>query len=188
MKPVGWCKCSVLLGSVIYLAGCSSSGKEVLRTPPTWVDRLPEQRGWVFAVGYSPSYLELEDSWEAAEIEARENLSRSLRVKVSRLSRWWNSKQIEITREELDREALALAWLGGVTRAQYYDEANRLFYVLVGMRTDLRIEELVKKTEKIFQRVERGKEISNKEIREMAERAFEALEAFFERRDFQNIF
>lgn len=50
------------------------------------------------------------------------------------------------------------------------------------------IEGLVKKKRENFSKSKKGEKINKKEIREMAERAFETLEAFFERRDFQNKF
>jgi len=125
---------------VVLLLGCAPFQRGPL--PPDWINHLPQKPGWIFALGYALPHLNPANAWQDAAQKGREELARTLRLTIQGEQGWYQFQQETTLQEHLSREILNVVEMGSQVLRRYYDPRERMYYVLVGMRTDLVFEEL----------------------------------------------
>ena len=85
---IRWVKALLLLGFIIHLSCGYGSGLH-RKSPsrgthlyPHWFTEMPQRRGAIFAVGYSPVYMNIKTSWQEAKDNALLNLAKAYWVSV----------------------------------------------------------------------------------------------------------
>lgn len=165
----------------LFVAGCGSRVILVRGGPtPAWVDKLPQRKGELCAVGYSgPTYYQQDCVKNAAE-NARGHLAESISVTIRTITidisdgtRGTFSKDVFVQGSESASEAVLQ---GSEVEAQWVDlqgqrGANQGCYAMVCIDPDKPIEKLVEKLEE-----EKIPPKTIKKVRENAEAAFEELE------------
>jgi hypothetical protein len=103
--------------------------KSAVRCPkkePSWVERVPETGGYVYAQGVAPQYFYETSSWDAAEKRARFNLARNIKVTLETMQKVEDRSGQEIRNEEVSE---ALHDIEVVYR--WRDAERGLYYVLM---------------------------------------------------------
>lgn len=115
-------------------AGCSLAGMKgktlslVDRPAPSWVQRLPSEKGYHVAVGMAPQYFYETSSWADAERAARRNLARVAYVSYKSMQKVTTTEGQEVRQEELSvtlRDCQVVA--------RWRDLKSGVFYVLMKM-------------------------------------------------------
>jgi LPP20 lipoprotein len=95
---------------------------------PSWINHLPNNDNYTFAIGITPKYFYETSSWLEAEKLARINLARQLSVQIKSLQKSTKMGQQEIRNEEfsviLRNISIAERWI---------DTERNIFYVLIKM-------------------------------------------------------
>jgi len=164
---------------VALLLGCFPLQRGQVR--PAWIDHLPQKPGWIFALGYSPPYINPADAWQAAAQRGREELARTLQLTIQGGQWWYGFQQGRSLQEELSRESLNIVKVvGSQVLERYHDPIEGMYYVLVGMCTDLALQQLRQRWLKALQDLTRGMDPGQKQnVQERAEKAFQQLEKSF---------
>ena len=165
----------------LFVASCGSRVILVRGGPtPAWVDKLPQRRGELCAVGYSGPTFYQQDCVKNAAENARGHLAetisvtiRTITIDISDGTRGSFSKDVFIQGSESASEAVLQ---GSEVQAQWVDlqgqrGANQGCYALVCIDPDKPIEKMVEK----LQEQELPPKTIEK-VRENAEAAFEELE------------
>ena len=94
---------------------------------PTWLEAIPTDEEYYYAVGLAPEYFYEKSSWTEAERMARRNLARVVYIDVKAL------RKISGEGQEIRLEELSVTLQSIQTVARWRDIENRIFYVLVRM-------------------------------------------------------
>ncbi|MFC2085077.1 hypothetical protein ACFLS9_08475 [Bacteroidota bacterium] len=95
---------------------------------PGWINELPTDTGYLFAVGFSPEYFYETSSWMEAERIARLNLARQILINIKSLQKMTNTDYQDLTNEEF------FATLNNVSViARWVDLKRKIYYVLLKM-------------------------------------------------------
>lgn len=95
--------------------------------PPGWIEDLPTDHRYLYAVGISPEYYYEKSSWMQAEKMARRNLARSLLIQIKAMQKMARQGQ------EVRQEQVSVTIHQVQTVARWRDLKKRLFYVLLRM-------------------------------------------------------
>ncbi|MFC1655090.1 hypothetical protein ACFL2F_04720 [Myxococcota bacterium] len=170
------------LGVLFLFVACCGPRVVVLRGGPTpaWVDKLPQRRGELCAVGYSGPTFYQQDCVKNASENARGHLAESISVTIRTITidisdgtRGMFAKDVFVQGSESASEAVLQ---GSEVQAQWVDlqgqrGANNGCYAMVCIDPNKPIEKLVEKLEE-----EKIPPKTIKRVRENAEAAFEELE------------
>jgi len=104
-------------------------------SPPKWVNSLPKQTGFIFAVGFAQDHSSPEKAWKVAEKNARANLALQLNATLK-------DETIGIQRSmwewmETNHQICSSMILTNVSIIKHgYCETNRTYYALARMKSD----------------------------------------------------
>lgn len=101
---------------------CSVVGK----APPGWVERLPSEEGYSFAIGLAPTYFYETSSWDEAEHAARRNLARGFSAEIRSMQKLTSTEGQEVRQEEL-----SVTLRNWRVVARWRDVNDGVFYVLI---------------------------------------------------------
>lgn len=96
---------------------------------PTWVEQLPEDAQYNYAVGFSEEFYYETSSWQRAEKNAYMALARSIQVKMKSMQKRDAIEAQDIRNEEID---VVLSNIEVVER--WRDVKKKIFYVLMRMK------------------------------------------------------
>jgi len=91
---------------------------------PAWVDIIPQESDYYYAVGIAPEYYYESSSWMEAEKRASLNLARILYTKIESL------QKKEIGGQEVKKEKLSVELKEITFVARWKDEKNKIYYLL----------------------------------------------------------
>ena len=171
----------IFLALSLVISGCAgnrSFGKSDPATPPAWLLKLPQEKGYTFALGSCGRTSDPKDAEEKAADDARIQLAKTIKVEVSSLlvdfekssgSAFGGSRFIHDYNVRVDREALELSLAGSQIISVWLDQRGRAgppgtTYALARLSKDNLVadlsrmaEEMKKKAEEIQGRIEQGK-------------------------------
>lgn len=90
-----------------------------------WVESLPSDDRYYYAVGLSPEYYYESSSWTEAEKLARRNLARSVYISIKSLQKAGREGQ------EIKHEEMSVSLRGIEVVARWRDVEKQVFYVLI---------------------------------------------------------
>ena len=167
-----------VLGGVYGCAGNKNLGKSGPASPPAWVLKLPQEKGYTFARGSCGRTSDPKDAEEKAANDARVELAKTIKVEVSSLlvdfeksggSAFGGSQFIHDYNVRVDREALELSLAGSQIISVWMDQRGRAgppgtTYALARLSKDNLVadlsrmaEEMKKKAEEMQGRMDQGK-------------------------------
>jgi len=173
---------TLVLGGVIFCcAGNENLKKSNPDTPPAWVRKLPQEKGYTFARGSCGRTSDPKDAEENASDDARVQLAKSIKVEVSSLlvdfenssgSAFGGSQFIQDYSVRVDREALELSLAGSQIISVWTDRKGKAgppdtTYALARLSKDNLVadlsrmaEEMKKKAEEMQGRMSQGPGLS----------------------------
>jgi len=125
---------AVVKGMVLVLAeiGDKSKGKYHLFSPPkNWWEKLPEKKGYLFAVGGSPIYYYERNSWKEAEHNARIALAMEIYTGVKSFRAYAGQINKGITQESVN-----VMLKNAQVVARHIDRKKGICYVLIRMKIE----------------------------------------------------
>ena len=167
-----------LSGVIFCCAGNKNLGKSDPASPPAWVLKLPQEKGYTFARGSCGRTSDPKDAEEKAADDARIQLAKTIKVEVSSLlvdfekssgSVFGGSQFIHDYNVRVDREALELSLAGSQIISVWMDQKGKVgpsgtTYALARLSKDNLVadlsrmaEEMKKKAEEIQGRMDQGK-------------------------------
>jgi hypothetical protein len=114
-------------GEVMVPATARTPIRIAAAQPPSWIQALPEEAGFIYSSGLSAEYFYEKSSWLRAEQMARKNLAFSVYTQLKSLQRV-AEQGVEKSREEV---SVGLRDIEVVAR--WRDVKNRIMHVLVRM-------------------------------------------------------
>ena len=119
----------VVKGMVLMLAEIGNKSKKkyhLFSSPTNWWEKLPEQKGYIFAVGGSPIYYYEHNSWKEAEHNARIALAMEIYTGVKSLRAYAGEMNKGITQESVN-----VVLEGAQIVARHIDKEKGICYVLI---------------------------------------------------------
>ncbi len=118
---------SVILGTSGFLSNTFLKKEYFLATmnPPAWIETLPQNLHYIYAVGVAPQFYYEANSWKAAEQMAFRNLAHSIYTSLTVLQK--NAAQGQEIRHEIVDAALQNVQ----TVARWRNMQENVFYVLI---------------------------------------------------------
>lgn len=121
---------------VAVLAGDKSCTEETVHEfedinalkAPSWINNIPDDKTYYYAVGLAPGYYHEKSSWEEAEKAARRNMASNAGSKIKALE-----KKTEGEYQEIKNEDVAVILRNCEITARWKDLRNSVFYVLMRM-------------------------------------------------------
>lgn len=98
---------------------------------PSWLETLPYDETYYYAIGVAPEYFYETSSWTEAERLARRNLARVVYIDVKALQKITGQGQ------EIRHEEISVTLRDIQTVARWRDMENKIFYVLIRMPKQL---------------------------------------------------
>lgn len=95
---------------------------------PLWINTIPQDGVYHYAVGLAPSYYHERSSWEEAEKIARRNLASNVNSKVKSLE-----KKTEFEYQEIKNEDISVMLTNCEIIGRWKDTKKSVFYVLMRM-------------------------------------------------------
>lgn len=92
---------------------------------PAWIETLPREPGYHYAIGVSPKYAYEKSSWDKATDQVRKQLAVSLSVEIKAMQ-----KRSEFEGEEQREQTSTIQLNGFEIRKRWFDAKANLFYVL----------------------------------------------------------
>ena len=117
---------------LVARTGCTVDGMKgktssiVGKAPPDWVERLPSEKGYSFAIGLAPTYFYETSSWAEAERAARRNLARGFHTELRSMQKLTSTEGQEVRQEEL-----SVTLKNWRVVARWRDVNDGVFYVLI---------------------------------------------------------
>ncbi len=171
----------VLCGVIFCCAGNENLRKSNPDTPPAWVLKLPQEKGYTFARGSCGRTSDPKDAEENASDDARVQLAKSIKVEVSSLlvdfenssgSAFGGSQFIQDYSVRVDREVMELSLAGSQIISVWKDRKGKVglsdtTYALARLSKDNLVadlsrmaEEMKKKAEEMQGRMNQGPGLS----------------------------
>lgn len=98
-----------------------------LNSKPIWVETLPEEKTYIYAMGMSQQYYFEISSWLEAEAMARRNIAKSCLILVQSMQKYDGKL------EQLHHEVVEGHLIGAQVMARWMDKSKNIFYVLIRM-------------------------------------------------------
>ncbi len=92
---------------------------------PAWIEKLPQEQGFLYAVGASPRYYHEKSSWDNATNQVRKQLAVSVAVEIQAVQ-----KRTEFAGEEQRNRNLSVTLREFEILRRWVDPKTDLFYVL----------------------------------------------------------
>jgi hypothetical protein len=94
-------------------------------TNPSWIETLPQKKGYLYAVGVSPRYFHEKSSWDNATNQVRKQLAVSIAVQIQAVQ-----KRTDVAGVEQRNRELSVTLQEFEILRRWVDPKTDLFYVL----------------------------------------------------------